>query len=253
MFGQVAGALDVDWMLPDAVHHECRCSNRGQDVPHVDLIAHSAEGLDVARTGTLPPGSGQRELRLPVHVGREGLDLLRRRLEVVPAAHEAIELFLRLLLTHAPGIVGRPGVASKRAPKDECPRPLRIGGREEQGQRTALGRPQERSPGGADCVHHRTDVVHAGFERGDADPVRHAGAAFVESDQAAEGGELAIESFQRAMQPGELDIRDEALNPHQVERPRPHHLIGDRDVATLRVVRFWQHRHSLARLVVQWE
>jgi hypothetical protein len=39
------------------------------------------------------------------------------------------------------------------------------------------------------------------------------GAAFVESDQAAEGGELTIEGCQYGLLPGEFDIRDEALNP----------------------------------------
>src|SRR5206468_2026229 len=107
--------------------------------PHVDLVTHSVEGLDVARTRALAPGTGQGELRLPVAFRREDLDPLRHGLEVVPAANELIVLVFSLLLAQAPGIVGSPGVARKRAPEDERRRPLRVARCEEQGQRTAFG------------------------------------------------------------------------------------------------------------------
>jgi hypothetical protein len=79
------------------------------------------------------------------------------------------------------------------------------------------------------------------------------GAAFVESDQAAEGGELTIEGCQYGLLLGEFDIRDEALNPHQVERPHANNLVGDRDVAAPRIVRFRLHRDSLARPLLPCE
>ena len=66
--GQVAGALNVDRIFPGAVQHERRRGDRRQDVPHVDLVGHTEEGLDVAWARTLPLGRGQRELRLRVGV-----------------------------------------------------------------------------------------------------------------------------------------------------------------------------------------
>jgi hypothetical protein len=211
--GQVSRAFDVESVLADAVHDQRRCSDRRQHIPHIDFVSHLIDGVDVARARALPPTSGEGALGLVVCTGGEGLDRPLHCLEIVPVPEELLVLFPRLLLSQAPGIVGSPHIAWERTPEDERQGPLGIRSREEQRQRAALGRAQERGLRGADRIHHRTDVIHAGLECGNADPVRHSRATLIESDQAAETRKPTIEGRQGRHLPGELDVRDEALDP----------------------------------------
>ena len=98
VFGEVAGSFHVDRILPGPVHHEGRCRDRRQDVPHVDLHVHPFQGLDVPWTCTLSPRSRQRELRLPVAVRCIGLHHFHHQLQVVPPPQGVIKVVLQLVL-----------------------------------------------------------------------------------------------------------------------------------------------------------
>jgi hypothetical protein len=74
-------------------------------------------------------------------------------------------------------------------------------------------------------------VVHALLEREDLRAaVRHASAALVEQNEAAERSEPADERSVLRGLPGCLDVRHVARNPEQIERAIANDLIGDVNV-----------------------
>ena len=204
-------------------------------MPHVDLDVHPLERLDVTRACALPQGKGQGVLRLRVQVRRPAADHVDRRVEIAPGAKEAADVVVRLLLGDPERIVGSPDQPGKRAPQDQRRRPFRMGRGEEKRHRTTLRRAEEDGPGRPDGVHDCTYVVHTSLQRGDPDSIGHARAALVEADQATGRLQPAYEVRQRGLLPGELDVRDEALHPDDVERPVARHLIGDRDITAPRI------------------
>src|SRR5215210_327540 len=82
----------------------------------------------------------------------------------------------------------------------------------------------------SDSVYDCPDVVHLGFERGRArllDPIREAGAATIEDDNARERPQTPQPAGERLDAPHVLDVRGEARDDHEVERPFAKDLVGD--------------------------
>ena len=161
----------------------------------------------------------------------------------------AFDLTLVRLLRLAPGVVGRPHPARIGAADDERRGALRVGRGEENAHRRPLGEPVEGSTARGDCVHDRPNVVHARLQRrGSADAVGHARAALVEPNQPAEGGQFLEKGREARHGPVELEVRDVARDEHEVERPLAGDLVGDVDVAALRVLNVGGlHRDSVCR------
>jgi hypothetical protein len=74
-----------------------------------------------------------------------------------------------------------------------------------------------------------------------ATPIRQAGAALVEDDQAREGRERLEKARRVLVLPLEVTVRKSAGSPGEIERPVANHLIGDRDVAGAGVANVRDH------------
>ena len=173
----------------------------------------------------------------PARLGREELD---DPLGVPPPVGRD-ELGRRLaqrLRGRGPRVVGRLGRAPHRAVEDQRGHALRVGGREQDAHRPALGDPEQRRALGSGGVHDRPHVVDPLLEsRRLRDRVGQPGAALVEDDQARERGEPLEEVGERGHVPEELEVGGEAEHQDEVDRPVADDLVGDRGVAGPGVLR----------------
>ena len=71
---------------------------------------------------------------------------------------------------------------------------------------------------------------------GTASPTRSTDAALVEHHHPRELGQAPQEASQRRIGPLEVQMRGPAKREHQIDRPVAHHLIGDVELAALRVL-----------------
>ena len=226
------------------VDHEGRNVDRGEDGPDVDVEEHLEDLLDHPRTRrrALHPGGELDGLRIIREAGSEQ----RHRALRVASPIWSDELGRRLaqrLGRRGPRVVRRLRRATHRAVEHQGARPIGVGRREQDAHRPALGDPEERRPLGARSVHDRSHVVRPLLERlHPRDRVGQPGAALVEEDQARERAEPVEEANDRGHLPLELEVGGEAKHEHQVDRPVADHLIGDRAVTGLGVVR-WGSAH----------
>jgi hypothetical protein len=108
---------------------------------------------------------------------------------------------------------------------------------EENRHRTALRVADERRRLAADRVHDRADVIHPRLEVRQPDrAIGQSGAALVEADQAGERAEPVQHVRRGRVRPVVVEVRHEAGNEDEVERPVAGHLVGDVHVAALRVL-----------------
>jgi hypothetical protein len=111
-------------------------------------------------------------------------------------------------------------------------RALREGRREEHAHRPALRVAEERSRLASGSVHDRADVVHPRLEVGEADvAVGEPGAALVEADEPREGREPVEDARVGGMLAVDLEVREEARDEDEVERPVTRDGVRDVDVA----------------------
>jgi hypothetical protein len=213
---------------------ESRRLDRGQYVAHVDLGVHAHEGGRGARARAAS------EVRR--HPILERVVLRRRELVEVhplgPVALELLDLSVPVLGLGCPRIVRAPEPLREDAVEDECGRSLRVGRREEHAHQTALGEAEDGRAFTVDRVEHGSHVVHPLLERRQAirrNGVGETGAALVEQDQPGEAREALEDVGVRRLVPHQVDVRDPARYVDQVERPFAHDLVGDVQVATLRV------------------
>ena len=106
--------------------------------------------------------------------------------------------------------------------------PVGVGDGGEEGDRAAVEDAEQRGPAGPHRVHHGEEVVHVLGERGvAARAVGHAGAALVEQDQPAAGGEAAEETGEGGVLPADLQVAGEAGEEHQVDGAVAQDLVGE--------------------------
>jgi hypothetical protein len=167
--------------------------------------------------------------------------------ELRPVALEERVSLLPLLSGRRPRVVGAPQSLREDPEGGESGRAAGPGGREEEAQAASLRRAEDRRPLRSRSVEHRADVVHPLLERrklAGRDAVRQAGAAPVEHYQSRERREAAEEPGERRHLPAVLDVRDPAVHVEKVERPFAYDLVGDVNVAALRVPRLGSHGAS---------
>ena len=136
----------------------------------------------------------------------------------------------------------------ERAVEGDGAGPLRVRRREEDRHRPSLVVPEQRRSLGAHGVHHRAHVVHPRLQVGNAPvSVREAGTALVQTDEARERGQPLEEGRVARLLPVELEVAGESGHEDEVERPVARHLVGDRDVAALRIANRASHGAILAQ------
>ena len=230
------------------MQHEGRDAHRRQHVPDVDLLVHQVEGLERAGAGAVAQIVEER-LHLVVLEYPERPHGLPAFLAGPVHAQRPFDIALVLLLGSAPGVVGKPDGAGEGAPEHERGRSLRVGRREQDAHRGALGDAVERSALRADRVHDGAHVVHASLQRGrSAHGVGHARPALVKADQTGERREPEEQRPEQRQPPRELDMRDKPRNENEVQGPVAHDLVGDVDVAAARIARLGEIRHRANHL-----
>ena len=163
VLGEIGRSLQGEGVLLLAVEHERRHPDRRQDVAHVTLAVHAAEGDHRTWAGALP-NRGRK--RLLLFGGRTRSERLGRRQSCLPSPPSALELLVvspRLLVLDAERIVRSPALARERTAEGKSPRTLGIRRGEEDAHRAALRDADQRCPLRADGVHDRPNVVHAGL------------------------------------------------------------------------------------------
>src|SRR2546422_9128229 len=111
--------------------------------------------------------------------------------------------------------------------------------------RSAFGIAEDGGFARPDCVHDRPHIVHPHLERrhvGDA--VRQASAALVEEDQPGERRQPLEEANDRRLLPEHFDVGHPPGHEYQIPRPLAHDLVGDVDLAALRIPRLRPAAHT---------
>ena len=126
---------------------------------------------------------------------------------------------------------------------------MREGGGKQDGERATLGEAEDGGPLRPGGIHDGTDVGHLGLEVGETiegHGIGQAGSPPVVDDQAPDGGQPPPLARQVRDLPERLDVVHPALDQNQVEWALAQDLIGDVDVAVLRILRCRQTVHGLA-------
>ena len=206
-----------------------------QDLANVDLHrdakpgerrgwrAGEAAGLRVPLPEALVVGAGGRE---PAQAEAPALPLCRVGLEDPPVR----------LLAEAPGIVGRPGPSGVGRAENERGRPLGERRGEEGADGAALGTAEQRCLFRPDVVQNGTDVIEHLLVRAEReDAIGQPRAAPVEHDEARERRHALEELGVRRQPLVLLEMRHVARGEEQIERTVAQHLVGDIELAALRV------------------
>ena len=234
------GAVTETCVLP--VEDERRDMDGREHRADVDLAVHPMQRDRCARARRV---AEERAPPLPVTlVARQARRRDRRVDRVRPAVFDLPERLLELLARDHPS--SGPG---ERAVEHECERPLGMGRGEQRAHRAALGDTEQRRALGARRVHHRANVADPLLEDRKLvhrHPVGETHAALVEQQQPRERGEAVEEPSLSRILPGELDVTHPTGNEDEVDRPLAEDLVGDVDVAALRVPRLGDHPASLS-------
>src|SRR5438876_12290079 len=95
-------------------------------------------------------------------------------------------------------------------------------------------------------IHDRAHVIHSLFEgRYPAVAVRQTSAAFIEAYDPAERPQASIELGGIWKIPMQLDIPDEPVDYHEIQRAASEHLISDMDFAAFGVPGLGRRHHVL--------
>ena len=224
--GQLTPPFDRNICVVLAMQHERRDPHAGEYRSDVDQRVHLDHCSHGARAGreTFEFGEQRDRIRVGRQTGHKGVDARA----APPSPHSPPGSIFNVA-----GIVGKSGETPE---EDDVRDALGVGGGEQNAHRATLGESKEHRPLRADIVHDRADVVHPFLERSDAvGSIGEALASLVERDDAGERRKTAQKARVSNHFMHELDMRNEARNHDDVDRPVPHHLISDVDVAALRV------------------
>src|SRR6266550_4318210 len=223
---------------------ERRDANGRKDETRVDLRVHPQECGRCSRARA-PPQAG----RVPLDQSRILVRRVVREVEAgAPVAFDLRDRLEPLLERRCPRIVNRLNALGECSDEDKRTRALRIRRSEEDGHAAAFRVPEQCGVLRPDCVEDGAHVVHPLLERRQPvgrNPVGHPCPALVEEDQSGERRQALEKARRLRLFPQELDVRDPAGDVDEVERPVADDLVGDVDIATLRVSGLRRHRLPL--------
>ncbi len=132
----------------------------------------------------------------------------------------------------APRMVRRPRPAGQRTPERQYAHALRVQGRKHAGHLTALGRAEHDRALKSHGIHHRPDVIGALLKRRNVDrAVRQPRPALVEPHETRHLAPHLNRPPEGRELPHQVEVRDGAGRPDDIERAVPGHLVRDLDVA----------------------
>ena len=236
VLGEPAPVADVDEPVAAAVKDERRNMDARDHVAYVDVEEH----LERA-TASIPGLALERSSR-PKKARESGLSAWLGAANSIDApcpqygATSSVPASISASAGVRPRIVVVGRGARHAAVADERLRAVRIRGREQDAHRDALRDPEQRRPLRARGVHHGTYVVHALLERRRLrHRIRQSRAPPVEVDHPGERREAVEEPRRRLVLPDQLDVREIPVDQDQIEVALAEHLVGDVEVAALRV------------------
>jgi hypothetical protein len=180
--GQPATVLDGDSLVVGSVQHERRHRDGRQHRTYVDVHECVEHGPNAVRAPHSPFDATP-----PLAQARVRAQLRRPRSQRLPGAPAVVEdaIQVRDVRVHVVRVVDVAADPRRRAVQDERDGPLRVGRREQDAHRPALGHPEQHCSFGAHRVHDGTDVVHPLLECRCADvAVRQTHPPLVEDHQA---------------------------------------------------------------------
>jgi len=174
--------LDLQTLIVGAMQHECRHAHGRQHVADVDLGVHARERQRGARARAHPQVGGPplAECRVAGLRRRPRLDAHR----AAPVLADFLEEVFAFGACRRPRVIRRPQPLGVGADHHERQRAIRVRGREEAAERSALRHAEQCRALRAHGFEHGAHVVHALLEcREVRDAVRQTGAPFVEQDE----------------------------------------------------------------------
>src|SRR6266568_4310206 len=230
--GDVAALFDARIAVADAVDDECRRLHHRQGVADVGLRVHQHEVTRRAwtrrRARPRHPPPRQRLVGTRRHAAEVGLD--------APLAFDRGGVAASFLRRLGPRVVAvGPHPLRIGSVEHERAYALRIRRREQDRERSALRIAEQGRTVTAGGIHG-THIVHPGLQVRQPDSaIRETGATLVEANQPRKGPESLEQPCRRRVLPVIIEMRYESGNEDEVERPLARDLIGDVDVAALRV------------------
>jgi hypothetical protein len=235
VIADVLGVAAVDARIALAAGHERGHADQRQDVAYVGLPDHAHRELDRGRTDREP-------LHAPEPLAQACVARERGRGGVeghapAPATDAPRDERLASPGVVCPRVVGRGDDARDRREQRERAHALGVRGREQAGERGALGLGQDGRALAAGRVEHGEHVVHLLLQRCRRHAVGHAAAAAIELDQARERGQAAEHARDPRLGPQVLHLGDPRVDEQHVVPSVAGDLVGERDVAVARVAR----------------
>jgi hypothetical protein len=136
-----------------------------------------------------------------------------------------------------PWVVLCPAIHRVGRVQDEGSRSVGMGGGEQHRDRPGLGEHEERCRPRVHSVQHVEDVVDLLLHRGIVlRPIGEPRPSRIDHDQPREGRQATQEPREARLLPVVVDVREQPRDEHEVDRPAADHLIGDVDIAALRVL-----------------
>ena len=238
-FGDPAALLDLHVLVTRAVEAQRRYRDRRQHVTSIDLCIHAQQRRCSTRT------------RGQSHVAPHPLDECRvghptrgnpRRdvIRVAPRLFDQGDLGLSVSRIRRPRVVRRGDPRCVAAHEHQSVRAIRVCRRENHGHAAALRVAEQRRRLGSRSVHDGANVVHTrldGRKVMERHLIRQPGPALVEQDQPRERRDVSQHPSERRVLPRHLEVGDPAGHVHDVDRPLTQHLIGNADIAGVRIER----------------
>jgi len=136
-----------------------------------------------------------------------------------------------------PRVVLMPGGRRVRGVEHEGSCSLGMGGGEQERNGPGLRESEERSRTGACGVQDALEVVHLLFHgRVSLGSIGESRPSWIDHDQAGEPGQTTHESREARLLPIVVEVREQPRDEDEVDRSAADHLVGDVDIATLRVM-----------------
>jgi hypothetical protein len=165
---------------------------------------------------------------------------LRQEESGSPLALDPPVEFVEPFRASSPRIVLMPRGRCVRRVEHEGSCSLGMGGGEQERDGPGLREPEERGRTGACGVQNAEEVVHLLFHgRVSLGSIGESRPSWIDHDQAGERRQAPQECREARLLPIVVEVREQPRDEDEVDRSAADHLVGDVDIAALRVMNLW--------------